>query len=305
MCWSLPERTQRSLAVASVIGRDFDAALLQTAGDGVVLDDLDDAVRSGLVEEAGEPGAFRFVHALTSETVYADLSAAERARRHAAVGRALVPRLAQDPDLLAAVAEHHALAAAYLPDLLDEAVDYGSRAAAAAEARNAFTEALALWTRTEELDRRSPRPDPERRHRLLIALALARQRLGDIRGMTTALGEAIRLARARGDRRRMAEAAMSFRSSWVWHWREMGDDDPWAIGVLEECLEHLTDPRIQARLWSNLALEHYVAWGYEEADGCGVRSIELARESGDPEVLRDCLASREVALWTPGKSAGA
>jgi DNA-binding SARP family transcriptional activator len=299
---ALPDPTQRALAVAAVIGRDFDAPLLQAAGDGVLLDDLDQAVRTGLVEEAGGPGCFRFVHALTRETVYADLSAAERARRHASVGRALVTRLAQDPDQLDAVAEHHALAAAYLPDLLDEAVDYGSRAAAAAEDRNAFAEALALWSRTEELDRRSPAPDPERRHRLLVALALARQRLGDIHGMTDTLGEAIRLARQRGDRMRMAEAAMSFRSSWVWHWREMGDDDPWAIGVLEECLEHLSDPRVQARLWSNLGLEHYVAWRYDEADRCGVRSIELARASGDADVLRDCLAAREVALWTPGRA---
>jgi DNA-binding SARP family transcriptional activator len=294
--------TQQALGVAAVIGRDFDAPLLLAAGDGVGLDDLDEAVRAGLVEECGGPGGFRFVHALTRETVYGDLPAGERARRHAAVGRALVARLAQDPDLLAAVAEHHARAAAYLPDLVDEAIDYGSRAAAAAEARYAFAEALALWSRTEELDRRSPRPDPERRHRLLVATALARQRLGDIQGMTQTLGEAIRLARQRGDRLRMAEAAMSFRSSWVWHWRDMGDDDPWAIGVLEECLEHLSDPRLLARLWSNLALEHYVAWREEDAERCGVRAVELARECGDPEVLRDCLAAREIALWAPGNA---
>jgi DNA-binding SARP family transcriptional activator len=297
----LDAKAQRALAAAAVIGRDFDVQLLQTACH-VGLDDLDGAARAGLVEESGEPGGFRFVHALTRETVYADLSTGERARLHAAVGRTLVSRLAQDPDLLAPVAEHHARAAAFLPDLADEAIDYGSRAAAAAEARNAFAEALALWSRTEELDRRTPHPDPERRHRLLVALALAKQRLGDIHGMTATLGEAIRFARQRGDRLRMAEAAMSFRSSWVWHWREMGDDDPWAIGVLEECLAHLTDVRLQARLWSNLALEHYVAWRDDEADRCGVRSIELARESGDPEVLRDCLASREVALWAPGRA---
>src|SRR5262249_41979100 len=131
----LGEDAQRALAAAAVIGRDFDAQLLHTACDGFGLDRLDDAVRAGLVEESGEPGGVRFVHALTRETVYAALPAGERARLHAAVGRGLIPRLAQDPDLLAPVAEHHARAAAYLPDLSEEAIDYGSRAAAAAEAR--------------------------------------------------------------------------------------------------------------------------------------------------------------------------
>jgi tetratricopeptide (TPR) repeat protein len=299
---ALSEGARRTLETAAVIGRDFDAGLLQAAAPDADLEGLDEAVAAGVIEEADPVGSYRFVHALTRETVYADLGATRRARRHAAVGRALVSRLARDPDLLAPVADHHALAAGYLLDLVPEAIDYGSRASVAAEDRHAFDEALALWSRTEELDRRAPDPDPERRHRLLVALAIARQRLGDLRGMTATLGEAIELARSRGDRIRMAEAAMSFRSSWVWHWREMGDDDPWAIGVLEECLEHLDDDRIRARLWSNLALEHYVAWRDEEADACGVRAIELARASGDRDVLRDCLAARSIALWTPGRA---
>jgi hypothetical protein len=120
--------------------------------------------------------------------------------------------------------------------------------------------------------------------------------------MLATLDEAIRLAREREDYPRMAEAATSFRSSGVWHWREMGSDDPGAVEVLDLCLEHVQDSGLRARILANLGLEHYIAWRHDEADRCGRRSVELARASGDAQVLRDCLAAREVALWSPGKA---
>ena len=200
------------------------------------------------------------------------------------------------------VAHHHALAAPYLPELAESAVALGSRAAMAAEARGAFDEALTLWTRAVEVEREIPDPDPARRHPLLLSLSTARQRLGDLHGMLATLDEAIRLARERDDYTRMAEAATSFRSSGVWHWREMGSDDPRAVEVLELCLKHVEDTRLLARIWANLGLEHYIALRHDEADRCGRRSIELARASGDRQVLRDCLAAREIALWSPGKA---
>lgn len=298
----LAEPTRAALSVASVVGRTFDTRLLTAALGETALDDLDEAVAAGIMEETGVAGQLRFVHALTRETVYGDLPLGRRARWHAHVGRALAERLARDPDLIGEVAHHHTLAAPYLPELAEGAVDFGRRAAMAAEARGAFDEALSLWTRTVEVEREIPDPDPERRHPLLLALSTARQRLGDLHGMLATLDEAIRLAREREDYTRMAEAATSFRSSGVWHWREMGSDDPRAVEVLELCLEHVEDSGLRARIWANLGLEHYIAWRHDEADRCGRRSIELARASGDRQVLRDCLAAREVALWSPGKA---
>jgi DNA-binding SARP family transcriptional activator len=297
----LAEPTRTALSVASVVGRTVDTRLLTAALGEAVLDELDEAVAAGVMEETGAAGQLRFVHALTRETVYGDLPLGRRARWHAQVGRALAERLARDPDLLGEVAQHHTLAAPYLPELAEDAVRYGRRAAMAAEARGAFDEALALWTRTVEVEREVPDPDPARRHALLLSLSTARQRLGDLHGMLATLDEAIRLAREREDYTRMAEAATSFRSSGVWHWREMGSDDPRAVEVLELCLEHVEDAGLRARIWANLGLEHYIAWRHDEGDRCGRRSIELARASGDRQVLRDCLAAREVALWSPGK----
>ena len=120
-------------------------------------------------------------------------------------------------------------------------------------------------------------------------------------GAQAALDEAVALARPFDDHVRMAEAVTSFRSFGVWHWREMGSADEETVAVLLECLEHVEDLGLQARLWANLGMEYYVMWRTEDSDRCGDRSLELAREHGDTQVLLDCLASRVVA-WFPGRS---
>ena len=298
----LDEDVRETLGVASVVGRTFDPGVLGTVLDRAVHRDLGEAVAAGLVE-VHEGARFRFVHALTRETAYRDLPAWRRAEWHARAGRALARRLDRDPELLGDVAHQLATAAPFLPDVVDDALVHGERAALAAEHRGAYDEAAALWERALGVERHSPVPDAERRHRLLLATGTARQRLGDMAGMLRVLDTAVREAQAAGDHVRMAEAASAHRSSGVWHWREIGEHDPRAVGVLEECLEHVEDPALRARLYGNLGLEQYMASDFAAADRSGRRSLELARESGDRTVLRDCLAAREVALFIPGGAA--
>jgi DNA-binding SARP family transcriptional activator/tetratricopeptide (TPR) repeat protein len=298
----LDEPTRATLGVASVVGRSFEPAVLAEALERPVYADLDQARAAGVVEEQ-DRGRYRFVHALTRETAYRDLPAWRRAEWHARVGRALADRLRDDTELIGEVAHHHALAAAYRPEAVEAALTYGEQAARAAEGRGAFDEAAPLWERVLEVEGLSPVRDRVRRHRLLVETATARQRVGDMHGMLRALDEAIRLAQAAGDHRRMAEAAVAHRSSGVWHWREVGEGDPAAVAVLEECLEHVDDPALRALLYGNLGLEQYMAFDFAAADASGRRSLELARESGERTVLRDCLAAREVALFVPGGAA--
>jgi tetratricopeptide (TPR) repeat protein len=298
----LDEATRATLEVASVAGRSFEPAVLAEALDGPVYAALDEAVAAGVVE-VQERGRYRFVHALTRETAYRDLPAGRRAEWHARVGRSLADRLASDPELIGEVAHHHALAAAYFPDLAEPALAFGEQAARAAEGRGAFDEAAALWNGVLEVELLSPDRDRLRRHRLLVETATARQRVGDMHGMLRALDEAIGLAKKAGDHQRMAEAAVAHRSSGVWHWREVGEGDAAAVAVLEECLEHVDDPALRALLYGNLGLEQYMAFDFAASDASGRRSLELARESGERSVLRDCLAAREVALFMPGRAA--
>ncbi len=302
----LDPATQEALGVAAVVGRDFDPVVLgaMLPAGRRPLDDLAEALAAGVVQETEHPGRLRFVHALARETLYRDLPVGRRAAGHAAAGRALAARLMQDPELLPEVAHHHLVAAAYLPEVAADAVRHASDAARAAERRGAFEEAAGLWDQAVAAERRAE-PDPgapTRRHDLLLTLALARQRLGHIAGMIAALDEAVALARHDDDVVRMAEAATGYRSSGVWHWREMGDDQPGTRAVLEHCLERVTDVGLQARLHNQLGLEHYVAWRHQDLERCAERAVSLARECGDPAVLRDCLIGRAVTLWAPGRA---
>jgi DNA-binding SARP family transcriptional activator/tetratricopeptide (TPR) repeat protein len=298
----LSQATQETLAVASVSGRTFDPAVLAAALGREPYADLDEAIAAGLVEEP-EPRRLRFVHALTRETLYRDLPTWRRAEWHAAVGKVLAGKLARDPELVEEVAHHHAVAAAYLPELAEDALAYGERAAVAAERRGAYDEAAALWSRALDTERLVPDPDRDRRHRLLLATATARQRVGDMHGMLRVLDEAIKAAQSVGDYQRMAEAASALRSSGVWHWRETGEHDLAMVATIQECLEHVDELALRARLLANLGLEQYMAHDFPAAHESGLRAIELARASGDRAVLRDCLVSREVALFTPGGAA--
>ncbi len=296
----LDEDVRGTLSVAAVLGRDFDAGLIAAATGRPVLDDLDAAMAAGVVRDGEQPGTGRFVHALARETLYADLPAGQRARRHAAVAQALVERLPRQDDLVSEVAHHFSRAAVYLPDLLDAAVEHTHGAALSAERRGAYEEARELWLRAVELDERAAPATSERRHRLQLGLAWLLMRLGDMDGMESQLKDALARARAEGDYVRMAEAATGFRSTSIWYWRLVGSDDPDAVAAIEECLAHVEDLGLRARLLANLGLEHYVAWRQDETDPRMWESLEVARRSGDVEVLRDCLAAREMTLWGPG-----
>lgn len=298
-----PGGTRLTLGAAAVAGRVFDTRLLADVLGRSPLDDLDDATAAGLVEEVDGAGRLRFVHALTRETVYRDLATRQRADWHSRIGRVLVSRLARDPELLGEVAHHHAAAAAFLPEVAADAVTYGSRAAVAAERRGAYEEAVSLWQRSLECESLVPDPEEERRHRMLLSLATARQRIGDMRGSVATLTKAVEIAQRQGHHRRMAEAVTGHRSGGVWHWREIGEHDPQAIEVIEECLDHVSETPLRARLHASLSLELYMAQNYDGSERQGQRSLELARETGDRALLRDCLVAREVALFSPGGTA--
>ena len=93
----------RMLALAAVIGRDFDLELLSRASssdaDGdEVLELLDAAGRVAVVRERpGGPGRFHFAHALIQRTIYDDLGPTRQARAHRRIGEALEALVGGDP----------------------------------------------------------------------------------------------------------------------------------------------------------------------------------------------------------------
>ena len=125
----LDDQAMEWLRVAAVIGRDFDAALLEAVvslDEEEFLDALDEALAAGLVVESpAKGGRYSFSHALIRETLYEGMSVPRRARIHRRVGEALEARGRRPA--LTALALHFTRAAGSQD--AEKAIDYATRRA--------------------------------------------------------------------------------------------------------------------------------------------------------------------------------
>ena len=239
----LPEGTERLLTIGALMGREFDLDLLVDVArddEDTVLDALEQACAARLVEEVTAAiGRYSFVHALTREALYDSLGATRRARLHRRVAEAIESRYAEDlEDHFGVLAFHYAAAGTDVP----KAVEYAGLAGDQALARLAHEDAARQFERGLDLLAEQDRA----RCDLLLGLAEARRRAGDVPGSQTAFAEAGNLARALGDAERLARAAVgSFRghvmASPGWH-------DP-VIALLEDALELLPVEDSGLRSW--------------------------------------------------------
>jgi tetratricopeptide (TPR) repeat protein len=291
----LPEGTERLLTTAAVIGREFDLDVL-VAVAGVDEDDALDAIERActarlLEEVTGELGRYSFVHALTREALYDSLSATRRARVHRRVAETIEAQYADDlEDHYAALAFHYAEAGTQVP----KAIEYAGRAGAQALVRLAHEEATAQFERGLALLAEQDRS----RCDLLLGLAEARRRAGDVPGSQRAFAEAGEIARSLGDAERLAHAAVgSFRghvmASPGWH-------NP-VIQQLEDALELLPDDDtvLRSRVLSALSLELYFTPDYPRGITVAWEAIDMARRTRDDDALAFALACAHTALSDP------
>src|SRR5262249_50678296 len=128
------------LATAAVIGHEFRLDVLLRAcrpcSEDAVLEALDEALAAHIVEET-DAGLYQFTHTLLRITLYDELRAGERRRRHTAVGEAIeiVYRHDRIP-VLSNLAYH--FRASGLGSAIDRAIDYATRAGQNADAALAF-----------------------------------------------------------------------------------------------------------------------------------------------------------------------
>jgi class 3 adenylate cyclase/tRNA A-37 threonylcarbamoyl transferase component Bud32 len=292
----LPEGTERLLTIGALIGREFDLDLLADVADDdedTVLDALERACTARLVEEVSNTiGRYSFVHALTREALYDSIGATRRARLHRRVAEAIETRFADDlEEHYGALAFHYAAAGTDLP----KAVEYAGRAGQQALARLAHEDAAKQFERGLELLAAQDRA----RCDLLLGLAEARRRAGDVPGSRVAFEDAGAIARHLGDAELVARAAIgSFRghvmANPAWH------DS--TIRLLEEALELLPreDDTLRSRVLAALSLELYFTPQQARGITIAEEAIEMARRVGDDESLAFALACAHTALSDPG-----
>jgi class 3 adenylate cyclase len=211
----LSETANQALGVAAVIGREFDAALIEAAGGpsgDALLDALDEVARVRLIVEApGAFGRFAFGHALVRQTLYDELGTTRRVRLHWRIGEALEKRHAAAPEEQLSAIAHH-LGEGALAGNAARAVEVTLRAAERAAALAALEEVIALATRALGLLDHASLDEPEARYRAFMLRGQAELRLrfpGASASYESAIGIAERLKRPEWRARAVWESSPS------------------------------------------------------------------------------------------------
>jgi tetratricopeptide (TPR) repeat protein len=288
---------RETLAVASVIGRDFELRVLQDVA-GVsgeqLLEALDEA-RAARVIETPARGRYRFAHVLISDTLADGLPASRRVQLHRRVGEALERAFAGRLEPHLTELAHHFLEAAAAGDV-EPGLRYATAAAEHAGARLAHDEAARMYERALSALDVAP-VDGARRCDLLLALGEAHHRAGDHAQARAAFRQAADAARELGSSEHLARATLGYggpRGSFAVVDREL-------VGLLEDALTALGagDDALRARLLARLAMELYFTGVGERRASLVDEALTIARRLDDPATLAYALNARYAALWGP------
>ena len=311
---ALDSGSRRVLALAVLIGREFDVDILERVSppDEDVVDALDEAVRQRLIVARANQ-VYAFVRSLDREVLYESFPARERARLHEATADALIEFSSYVGERGPTIAElaYHLVNAAVLggDERLDRAIAYAVAAGAAATEKGRPYEAMAHQTAALRLAVRA-RWSPSTMGRLLVGVGVARLACGEVASGREALTAAARLGRQAGDAGLLAAVALGHGPP-----HGTGETAPPAdsalVTLLTDALAGEPDPSTVARLRARLSLELVTSHarrpaGTEPGPGHAVghaeAAVETARISGDPRALAEaCLAHATIAVAGPGQ----
>ena len=288
------------LDVAAVLGGEFAAGVVAAIVERpalACLDVLGDAEQAALVEPAGPPGRYRFVHDLVRGAVEAELAPADRIALHRAAAKAIERYHARDlAPHLGDLAHHWAIAAAG-NEAAHTAAGWAHRAADAALRDTAWEEAARLYGLA--LGVGAAALDGFERAALQRALASAHLAAGRLEDAMAAVRDAADTARRLGRPDLIGEAAVVLEG--------VGEPDV-SVLVRELCDEALGAvddrvPALRARL-----LAQQVEAGVYLGDSAGAEpasqeALALAEASGDSDAEIAALRARHHACSVPGRVA--
>lgn len=299
----LSPQTRSVLSVAAVVGRDFDARVVEhsavlTAED--VLAALDEAMSARVVTEALRAARrYSFRHALVRETLYEELPAGTRARLHHEVGEALERLHGEAADDHVAELAHHFFEAAAVGGA-QKALDLSERAGDRARKMLAFEEGREHYGRALQSMGLAGVRDDARRCELLLHRAQCEWGSGDSAAARATFQEAAAIARRTGAAELLGRAAIGYARGTGGFLHVVRADET-IIALLEEALAALDgrDSALRARLLARLAVELYYTEHADRRTALSREAIEMARRLQDPASLLMALYSRNWAACGP------
>ncbi|MGH2694369.1 MAG: ATP-binding protein [Actinomycetota bacterium] len=292
---------RRLLTLASVLGREFSLEALTRVADRPaedVLESLQDAVAAKVIIEApGSGGRLRFGHSLIRDTMYEDITAAERLRLHRTVGEVLEALYSHDPEPHLAELAHHFFEAAPT-GVAAKAADYSERGAARAVSLLAYEEAVRLYEMTLDALDLGDTGDATSRCETLLALGDAQARAGDEIASKQTFLRAAEIAEALSAADLLSRAALGYGGRFVW---SRAGSDRHIVSLLERALAALEAKegpllvRVMARLAGALRDQH----SREPRTSLSRSALDMARRIGDPATLAYALDGRCATLLWP------
>jgi tetratricopeptide (TPR) repeat protein len=268
----LGERSRDVLAAASVIGREFDFALLRRAtglDEAEAAKEIEGLVRRRVLRVVGE--RFDFVHDRVREVVHGQLLPPRRVLLHAAVAGALERLPAGRPDEHVERLAHHT----FRGELWEKAVAYGRQAGSVAADRSASGQAGACFDQALEALARLP----ESRETLEQAIELRGLRvahhfaLGEREGILRCMKEAMGLAERLGDQPRLATVVAAWANA-LW----FAGDNQRALEAGSRAValaDAIEDPVAQISASLNLGMICGSVGDHHRAVGLFARAVEL------------------------------
>ncbi len=294
------KRCREVLALASVMGRDFDADVIGQVGElgeDELLGALDEAAAARLVTGApGAGGRLRFSHILVRDALYEDLLPPRRARLHGAIAAGLEAFHAANLEPYVAELAHHYLAAGRAGAA--KAIEFARRAGDRAARQYAYEEAARHYADALDVMEATGSADADARCELLLSHGAALSRGGSARAAKKSLDRAAALAEEIGRPDQLARAAVEYGGRFAW---ARASTDPALVPLIERALRAVgeEDSAERARLLTRLA----AALRDEPARARRVRLVEealaIAERLGDEATLASALVGHWIARETP------
>jgi tetratricopeptide (TPR) repeat protein len=295
----LSERCRTFLAVASVIGREFDLNVVRRSSELTsiqLFSALDEAVASRIVHSASRAaGRFRFAHDLIRETLYEQLPPSGQLDIHLGIAKALEQLHAGDVDSQLDSIAHHYSQAAPLAEAR-RAVDYSVRAGQRAMQLLAYEEAAANYERTLKMLDLLDSSTPAERCEIQLLL-------GD------SLCKAGLMPQAREVFLRVADASRALQLPEILAQAALGLGEPWSepglvdsvlVSLLEEALSKLKpgDSYLRVRVLARLAWALYFSPSRGRREKVSADAVLMASRLGDRGTYLLALTAQHNALWS-------
>lgn len=287
---TISSRCLRTLRCGAVVGREFDIGLLESCYGNELADYVagaQEATDAAILVEIA-PQRYRFVHFLIRELVYEAIPNDERANAHARLAGILESDPRDEVPRWSEIA-HHSVAAGQLR----RASDAFRKAGAQALEQLAFEEAVHAYRKALRTAEATGNMVPREHIELLLELAHAQSRSGDVAGGKQTCIAAASKARAEGDAELLAKAALEHGMHLIY-----ATVDADLVSLLEESLEALdpSDSALRARVMARLAAALQPAEDPEGPMALAREAIGMARRLDDPETLLDTLRNGGSAM---------